>query len=528
MAFFVISISSDSSEESVRTSNTRDILFNTIPTTIPRITPTIDLPVIHDDALLTPTISPTIPIIPPWRSRVAARSSPPSSPICQILPAPPELPSRPAVLVLPGQPIPIGRPYNTQPDGVLKMLTTRKSVESLPVLRLALRYPSDSSSSDSSSRYSSSGYAISDSLDDSSTAAFARPSRKRCGSLTLYVPAVFLVRGALSLVRVDLSPPPKRIRDFDSVTDLKISSEDGYERQILMSVLRMPMLLELEGWMIEMWLRLQPRRLGLERDTVEVEVDPRVGPVIEDDACKFVREDVLDHLTADGAVEVIESEQRLQRHRITRVDLEVTTMTKGISALEQDNIRLRGMLDVDSQRVDRLQRGLSQIKKEQQEDHVKENVNNENGNENGNGNPNVNNGGVVPVARECTYQDFVKCQPLNFKYATCTLLDGALTWWNSHKRTIGVDDAYAMTWKELMKLMTEVYCPRNEIQKIRTELWNLKVKSNDLIAYNQRFQELTLLCTKMVPEEKDKVKKYIGCLPDNIQGNVIAAEPTRL
>ncbi|GKG09823.1 hypothetical protein Tco_0338569, partial [Tanacetum coccineum] len=71
------------------------------------------------------------------------------------------------------------------------------------------------------------------------------------------------------------------------------------------------------------------------------------------------REDVLDHLTADGAVEVIESEQRLQRHRITRVDLEVTTMTKGISALEQDNIRLRGMLDVDSQRVDRLQRGLS-------------------------------------------------------------------------------------------------------------------------------------------------------------------------
>nr|GEX37227.1 hypothetical protein [Tanacetum cinerariifolium] len=36
-------------------------------------------------------------------------------------------------------------------------------------------------------------------------------------------------------------------------------------------------------------------------------------------------------------------------------------------------------------------------------------------NQNGNGNPNVNAGGVVPVAREYTYQDFMKCRPLNFK-----------------------------------------------------------------------------------------------------------------
>ncbi|GJY30361.1 putative reverse transcriptase domain-containing protein [Tanacetum coccineum] len=79
-------------------------------------------------------------------------------------------------------------------------------------------------------------------------------------------------------------------------------------------------------------------------------------------------------------------------------------------------------------------------------------------------------------ARECTYQDFLKYQPLNFngtegvvglthwfekmemvfhisnypekyqvKYATCTLLNSALTWWNSHKRTIRIEAAYAMT-----------------------------------------------------------------------------------
>nr|GFC15313.1 reverse transcriptase domain-containing protein [Tanacetum cinerariifolium] len=60
-----------------------------------------------------------------------------------------------------------------------------------------------------------------------------------------------------------------------------------------------------------------------------------------------------------------------------------------------------------------------------------------------------------------------KCQ---VKYATYTLQDSALTWWNSHKRTIGVDVAYAMKWVGLMKLMTKVYCPRNEIQKMKTEL----------------------------------------------------------
>ncbi|GJR35696.1 putative reverse transcriptase domain-containing protein [Tanacetum coccineum] len=114
------------------------------------------------------------------------------------------------------------------------------------------------------------------------------------------------------------------------------------------------------------------------------------------------------------------------------------------------------------------------------------------------------------------------------KYATCTLLNSALTWWNSHNRTIGADAAFAMSWRELMKLMAEVCCPRTEIQKMESELWNLTVKNNDLAAYTQRFQELTMLCTKMVTEEDDRVEKFIGGLTDNIQGNVIAAEPTRL
>ncbi|GKE61059.1 reverse transcriptase domain-containing protein, partial [Tanacetum coccineum] len=90
------------------------------------------------------------------------------------------------------------------------------------------------------------------------------------------------------------------------------------------------------------------------------------------------------------------------------------------------------------------------------------------------------------------------------------------------------DAAFSMSWRELMKLMAEVYCPRNEIQKMESKLWNLTVKNNDLANYTQRFQELTMVCIKMVPEEEDRVEKFIGGLPDNIQGNVILAEPTRL
>nr|GEU91317.1 reverse transcriptase domain-containing protein [Tanacetum cinerariifolium] len=42
------------------------------------------------------------------------------------------------------------------------------------------------------------------------------------------------------------------------------------------------------------------------------------------------------------------------------------------------------------------------------------------------------------------------------------------------------------------------------------------------------FQEMVPLCTKMVPKDEDRVEKFICDLPDNIQGNVIFAEPLRL
>nr|GFA27699.1 hypothetical protein [Tanacetum cinerariifolium]GFA28671.1 hypothetical protein [Tanacetum cinerariifolium] len=97
------------------------------------------------------------------------------------------------------------------------------------------------------------------------------------------------------------------------------------------------------------------------------------------------------------------------------------------------------------------------------------NEGNENGGNGENGNHGMNYGGFVPMVREFTFQDFLKCKPHTFS------------------GTKGVAG--------LMKLMTKVYCPRNE--------------------------ELILLCTRMVPDEEDTVERFIGGLPDNIQGNVI-------
>ncbi|GJY49745.1 hypothetical protein Tco_0439701 [Tanacetum coccineum] len=275
------------------------------------------------------------------------------------------------------------------------MLTARKRVGPLPTHRLALRYsadyslsdqftsddssqdsPSDpssetssdshsDSSSDSSLRHSS-GYAILETPCDSPTATFERPSRKRCRSP--FVPVSSPVRRALSPVRADLLPPPKRIRDSNSVIDLEVSSEDSYGSYV-------------------------PREFGLGVDVednsksyIELDVDSDVQENIDEciayaDAIRArgiddrdavetaavkevvssargtikvesVREDVPDHVTTDGAVKLIYETLGDLGHRITGVDLEVTTRTERISVLEQDNTRLIGMLDLESQRVD--------------------------------------------------------------------------------------------------------------------------------------------------------------------------------
>nr|GFA21051.1 putative reverse transcriptase domain-containing protein [Tanacetum cinerariifolium] len=67
---------------------------------------------------------------------------------------------------------------------------------------------------------------------------------------------------------------------------------------------------------------------------------------------------------------------------------------------------------------------------------------------------------------------------------------------------------------------TDKYCPRGEIKKIEAEMWNLKVKGTDVVACNRQFQQLALMCSRMFPEEIDKIEKNIGGFPDMILGSV--------
>ncbi|GJV58990.1 reverse transcriptase domain-containing protein, partial [Tanacetum coccineum] len=147
---------------------------------------------------------------------------------------------------------------------------------------------------------------------------------------------------------------------------------------------------------------------------------------------------------------------------------------------------------------------------------------------NTNGNDSHNSGTGVRwterVARECTYPNFMKCQPLNFKGTEGVVK--LIQWFKKMETvTVGHDVAYAMTWTDLKKKMNDKYYSRGEIKKLEAELWNLKVKGTDVIGYNQRFQELALLCVRMYPEESDKIERYVGGLPDMIHGSVVASRP---
>nr|GEZ69339.1 hypothetical protein [Tanacetum cinerariifolium] len=131
------------------------------------------------------------------------------------------------------------------------------------------------------------------------------------------------------------------------------------------------------------------------------------------------------------------------------------------------------------------------------------------------------------TTHECTYTDFLKCQPLPFKG---TEEVASLSQWFERMESVfhisncAVENQ-GMSWKTLMKMMTEKYCPRNEIWKVEMKLWDLKVKGTDLASYTQRFQELALLCGRMFSEESDKIEKYIGGLPDMIHRSVVASKP---
>ncbi|GKD27205.1 reverse transcriptase domain-containing protein, partial [Tanacetum coccineum] len=170
-------------------------------------------------------------------------------------------------------------------------------------------------------------------------------------------------------------------------------------------------------------------------------------------------------------------------------------------------------------------------------------------------NPNRNTGPTgTPVVKTGNYKEFNSCQPFYFNgtegavglicwfertesvfseenkvtFATDTLNDDALSWWNAYAQPMGVEQANQITWTGLKRLLTNKYCPRTEVKKIEEELYNLTVKGNDLKHYARRFQELIILCPNMVPNTEKLLEAFIGGLPQSIEGNVTASRPQTL
>ncbi|GKG10410.1 hypothetical protein Tco_0341810, partial [Tanacetum coccineum] len=114
------------------------------------------------------------------------------------------------------------------------MMTARKRVGPLPTHRLAVRHSADHSSSDSSSSDfhsdassdSSSRHPLSNHSSPDLPSTSAGPSRKRRRSPMTYVSALPLVSEALSHVRADLIPSPKRVKDSGYLADVEVDHRE--------------------------------------------------------------------------------------------------------------------------------------------------------------------------------------------------------------------------------------------------------------------------------------------------------------
>ncbi|GJX51520.1 hypothetical protein Tco_0278365 [Tanacetum coccineum] len=446
MAISVISISSDSSE--------RVILFGTIPTTIPDTTPVITPPATQTNTPVIPTETPIIePTIPPSLDYTPASpdylpasdsescpSEDPSSDHIPPLPAispflssdddttdsdtpdtPPSpthgtpfteitastqrlpiIPHRRDMILSHGQPIPHGRPYRYHLNRPVHMMTARKRVGPLPTHCLAVIHSTDHSSLDSSSKASSdfhsdasfdpsSRHPLADHTSPDLSSTSAGPSRKRRRSPMTSVPALSPVSGALSPVRVDLIPSPKRVKDSGYLADVEVDHREiSLRDDAIVRVSDEPHLEKdsdpeihecfayadalrdrgIDARVIVEAIDQDETETGV-RGPVKVRVERVTHPAMPEDIPKPAQEGAVeatyetlgdlvqrfhDHTQAIPVhrIQAIEEVQREQGHRIVGVKSAVTALTERVAEFERDNRRPRGTVSVESQRVDRL------------------------------------------------------------------------------------------------------------------------------------------------------------------------------
>nr|GFA38864.1 hypothetical protein [Tanacetum cinerariifolium] len=109
---------------------------------------------------------------------------------------------------------------------------------------------------------------------------------------------------------------------------------------------------------------------------------------------------------------------------------------------------------------------------------------------------------TVRPTRECTYKDYLNCGPLKF---------------NGTKGVISLN-----RWFERTEF---VFSISNCTSETQVKFASCILIGSALTCYTLRFQELTLLCGKMFPEESVEIERYVGRLPEMIRGNVMSYEP---
>ncbi|GKB23154.1 hypothetical protein Tco_0862555 [Tanacetum coccineum] len=397
MAISVIVVSSDSFEESVGTSTGRVILFEFDPSKDPSSDHIPPLPATLPFLSLTDDSSNSdIPDTPPspthgtpfTKTTFSTQRSPVASGALR----------RRVMVLAPRQPIPHGRPYHYHLNGLVHMMTARKRVGPLPTYRLAVRhsvdysysyhFSLDDSSRDSSSSSSSetSSNSSADALSDSASSPISdRPShdsssaspRKRSRSPAACVPLSSPILGALFYAHADLLPSHKRISSLESATNLEGCSEDSFEPYVPREA---GLGVDFEDESSE---SSRYRRTNLEMyvDVVRsdgIDIDPEIKAEINE---YIAYADALRDRGIDARVivEAIDREEidtgmkgpiEVRVDRVTHLvvaddiskpaqkgDIEVMYETLGDLVyteeilLEWDNMRLRDMMDVASQRV---------------------------------------------------------------------------------------------------------------------------------------------------------------------------------
>ncbi|GJY13833.1 hypothetical protein Tco_0383142, partial [Tanacetum coccineum] len=553
MAAPIISILSESSEESVDSQAPLVILFGAIPAIIPEVPIVPADPIITPEAGIVSVVSPTgvlelvdyssssdsdlskdslppvpeLPLVSPFlfsdeseadgefeptEQRLERHESLTPSyefPLTPVV-ASPGICRRPAILVRPSEAIPFGRPYRTHLNRPRKLLTARKRDGPFPARRLAWRRVShhlsdrhssaDSSSSSSPLDHSLSGHTPPDTTDaDTSTpprfsslgSSFERsldssspssePSRKRCRSSTALVPSPNHVSRSIVPTPTDLLPPRKRFRDSYSL-------EDSREAHIEVDTTDAEAVADVG---------ISDGVVAHTKDGVGMRVEIAASDVRDDDE-EFKAEANVTDMT-DIVVDplAIGDSSESSRGGIPNLEDTIFDLVHYMSEVYIDRITM----------IETTQRQLeaSQLVASGERASLVERI-----------------GSLRLKDRDDTRRRLRRLE------STMTITRFGMTP-KAIEELVNRRVEEELADHELMKLMAKVYCPRNEIQKMESELWNLTVKNNDLAAYNRRFQEfITMMCTKMVPEEEDRVEKFIGELPDKIQGNVIVVEPTRL